>query len=346
MTIFVRPVDHGSESQELLSILHANLPALPHERRFDWLYRNNPDGPAWSWFVCEGPGRVVGTTSLFPRSMWVGDKPKMCGQVGDFAIASSHRSLGPALLLQRATFWPVDQGALAFCYDCPPHPAGMSTFHRLGMRPNCRIDRYALPMRVDRIALEKLRVASAFPAAAGNLVLWLGRRWTSRRMAGSLEVSEHVGPFGEEFSHLDAVIKKPDVIRARRSAAVLNWRYREDPLQQYEVLTARSKGELKAFAVLRVTSEVVTIVDLFGTELHEATISLISAIVERFERTHQTVEAFLATGCESIGHFLKMSFRLRSEAAHVVAYAKPQGETSLFLQGRPIWAWNQVETRV
>src|SRR5260370_18158788 len=101
-------------------------------------------------------------------------------------------------------------------------------------------------MRVDRIALEKLRVASAFPAAAGNLVLWLGRRWTSRRMAGSLEVSEHVGPFGEGFSHLDAGIKKPDVIRARRRAPVLNWRHREHPLPQYEVLTARSTGGVKA----------------------------------------------------------------------------------------------------
>jgi hypothetical protein len=345
-TISVRPVDYESDSQELLGILQANLPDLPHSRRFDWLYRGNPDGPAWSWFVCEPSGRAVGVTSLFPRSMWVGDKPVLCGQVGDFAIVASHRSLGPALLLQRATFCPVEAGHLAFCYDCPPHQAGMSTFRRMGMRPNCRMDRYALPIRVDGRVRKKLSAASAIPAAVGNLLLRFGRRWRAYPRARSLEVSEHVGPFGEEFSRLDAAIQRTNVIRSRRTAAVLNWRYRKDPLQQYEVLTAKRKGDLTAFVVLQVNSDVVTIVDLFGTALHESACTLIAWVAERFERSHQTVQAFLAEGSELVGHFLRMGFRLRSEAAHVVAHAKPQSEMSALLERSPIWAFNQAELRV
>src|SRR5271157_183742 len=111
MTISVRSVHFECDGPELLGILQTNLPGLSHAQRFQWLYRANPDGPAWSWFACQGTsGRAVGVTSVFPRSMWIGDQLRMCGQVGDFAISASHRSLGPAILLQRATFEPVDQG--------------------------------------------------------------------------------------------------------------------------------------------------------------------------------------------------------------------------------------------
>jgi hypothetical protein len=346
MTLSVRPVHHESENQEFLRVLRSNLPALPHERRFDWLYRSNPDGPAWSWFAFHGtPEHIVGVASVFPRMMWVGEELRMCGQVGDFGISTGYRSLGPALLLQRNTFGPVDQGKLAFCYDCPPHQAGMSTFRRLGMQPNCRVDRYVLLLRVDGRVRRRLGSASALPAAVGNLLLRLHRLSSLRPRASGLEVSDYTGLFGEEFSQLDAAVKKASVIRGQRSAAHLNWRYREDPLQQYQVLTARRNGELIAFAVVSTTREIVTVVDLFGTELHEAAVLLLAAIVERFQRSHQTVEAFLSEGSELVRHFLKMRFRLRSEVAQVVAYAKPQSEVSEFLNRSPSWAFTQAEIR-
>jgi hypothetical protein len=346
MKISVRPVNHEFEHQELLSILQTNLPDLPHERRYKWLYRGNPDGPAWSWFAFQGaPDQVVGVASVFPRAMWIGNDLQKCGQVGDFAISSSHRSLGPAVLLQRSTFSPVDQGELAFCYDCPPHQAGMSTFRRLGIQSNCRVDRYALPLRVDSHLRKRLGSASAFPAAAGNMLLRLHRWPALRPGAGGLEISEHTGAFGEEFSRLDLAVKQANVIRGQRSAAHLNWRYRDDPLQQFQVLTARRRGELVAFTVSYIADEVVTIVDLFGAELHEVAPTLLAAIVERSQGSHQTVEAFLSEGNELIGHFLRMRFRLRSEAARVVAYARPQGEISKFLQASPRWVFSQAEVR-
>jgi len=345
MMISVRPVHHNSETEEFLAILRTNAPSLPHERRFKWLYQDNPDGTAFSWFVIQSaPDLVVGVTSLFPRSMWVGDRLQMCGQVGDFAVSTSHRSLGPALLLQRATFEPVDRGELAFCYDCPPHDAGMSTFRRLRMRSNCRVYRYALPLRVDGHLRKRLGSVSVLPAAAGNLLLRLQRLATLAPSARNLEVSVHQSAFDNEFSELDARVKHPNAIRGRRSAALLNWRYREDPLQNFEVLTARRNGELVAFAVFQSTGDIVTIVDLFGTELPEAAFSLVSAIAARFQKSHQTLETYLSEGSDLVAPFLKMRFQVRSEAAQIVAYAKPQSEMSCFLEKSPIWAFSRAET--
>jgi len=158
-----------------------------------------------------------------------------------------------------------------------------------------------------------------------------------------LEVSDHTGAFGEEFSQLDASVKKPNTIRGRRTATLLNWRYREDPLHQYRVWTARRQGELIAFAIVCATSEVVTVVDLFGTELQDAAIILLAAIVESFKGAQQSIEAYLAPGNELIGSLLKTGFRLRSKSAQVVAYARPQSEMAGFLQGSPRWAFGKAE---
>jgi len=104
-----------------------------------------------------------------------------------------------------------------------------------------------------------------------------------------------------------------------------------------------AQRRVDAFAVLRLTNEMVTIVDLFGTELHEAAFSLVAAIVEGFQKSHQTVEVFLSNGSELVVHFLRMRFRLRSEAAQVVAYAKPQSAVAEFLEKSPIWSFHQAE---
>jgi hypothetical protein len=342
MSISVRRVDLENESHHLLAILQQNLPALPHARRFEWLYRANPDGPPWSWFACEA-GRIVGITSVFPRFMWIGGQLKMCGQVGDFAIAATHRSLGPALLLQRATLQPVDEGVIAFCYDCPPHEAGMAPFRRLGFQPNVTMRRYALPLRTESLMSQRLGFAPPLLTSLGNFLLRSYNR-NSACLSG-LKVSEHAGDFGEEFTSLDDSLKDSRQIRGRHSAAHLNWRYRQDPLQQYKVLTARRKGELVAFLVFSVSGGNVTILDICGRELRAAAITLLKSLVDRYGAVCQSLEGFLSDQNDLIGSFLGARFRSRSVAAHVVAYAKPDTLTSAFLNKTARWTFNGADLR-
>jgi hypothetical protein len=342
--ISVRRVNLEAESELLLALLQVNLPLLPHARRFQWLYRANPDGPAWSWFAYEqASGALVGVTSVFPRSMWVGNRIQMCGQVGDFAILATHRSLGPALMLQRATFEPVDQGILSFCYDCPPHAAGMATFRRLGVQPNCAVDRYALPLRLDRHLKKHLSFDPPILATLINLLL---RGWRQRGMrSNGLEIAEFDGLFGDEFTRLDAAITAVDVIRGRRGAAQLNWRYRQDPLQEFGVMTARRQGELIACLVFSVKNEDIRIVELFGRELPGAAVALLDALAQRYQVSCHTIEAFLSPDSELLTAILKAHFSRRSVAAQVVAYAGPGTEMSVFLERSPRWAFNTAEVQ-
>lgn len=344
MTVSARVVDLSVEQEELLAVLERNLADLPHARRFKWMYHGNPLGPAWSWFAWDTEARrVVGVASVFRRAVWLGSRAVLCGQVGDFAIDASHRSLGPAVMLQRATFEPVDRGTLVFCYDCPPHERGMSTFRRLGMRPTTTMRRHARLLRTDRQLARRLGgPVAAGLAPLGNALLRLS---SLGRGGGPLEVAGHAGRFGEEFSALDQRVGGGAGIRGRRSAEDLNWRYRDDPLHDYQAMTARRRGELAGFAVLSGAGPDAFLVDLFGALSVDELVTLLDAVADHARAAGaETLHAAACDGGPLTPAFARSGFRLRDQGPLVVAYARSGSEARKQLD-RPA-DWNLTHSDV
>ena len=324
MALTIRRVDLDRDRDELLDLLTANLPAVDHRRRFDWLYRAGPAGPAWSWFACDpASGRAVGTASVYPRAAWIDGRSARCGHVGDFAVDADHRSLGPAVMLQRATFEPVDRGELAFCYDCPPHAAGMAPFVRLGMKATILTGRYARLLRADRQIARRLGHvpgARALTTAANALLAARGR------MAAPVDVEISVleGRFGDEFTALDRETRMLAPIRARRSADDLNWGYRDDPLRTYDVLTARRAGELRGFIVLSRSREDASVIDVTPPPPDAVAVALLDAAREYLARFRSEVlYALAADASESSAELARTGFRRRSSGPALVAYTAP-----------------------
>jgi hypothetical protein len=260
-------------------------------------------------------------------------------------------------MLQRTTFEPVDCGELAFCYDCPPHDEGMSTFDRIGMSPNCEMVRYAFPLRSDEYFEKKVGKSVWSKPLIATTNLLLGMRMAKRRTPG-LEISLFDGRFGDEFSCLDRTVSRCGMIRAVRSAEMLNWRFRENPeptlrvknghKDTYRILVARSAGELVAFLVFLWEEESrVLVVDLFGTHLAEAAAPLLEAMVEvcRTENA-QCVYAYSVPGGELSRILQQFGFRPRERTARVVAYEKSNGGTSQHLAPGLRWAFSQVELAI
>jgi hypothetical protein len=116
----LRTIDPALERDALLAVLQRNLTDLDHARRFRWLYLDNPAGPARAWFLHETAAQRACGGSIPVSPLGLGARPNpRYGQVGDFAVDGGYRSLGPAVMLRRATFAPVDRRELASCYDCP-----------------------------------------------------------------------------------------------------------------------------------------------------------------------------------------------------------------------------------
>ena len=353
MNLAIRPASPSEDRDEMLGLFERNF-GDKFEQRFDWYHLLNPEGRCWTWFVYERDSKtVLGTTSLYPRSMYVDGNLKTVGQVMFFAVDAQHRSLGPAVMLQRATFEPVNRGELAFCYDCPPHDEGMSTFARLGMRPSCEMTRYVLPLRSDEYLQKRLGKAAWTRPLVSGANLLLGMRRSNHKLPG-LEISRFDGAFGDEFSRLDKLVSSSGVIRACRSAEVLNWLYRQFPLmpkhlpngdlEAIHVLVARRCGEILAFAVfLTQFDNFISIMDLFGTELESVGRPLIEAIVEIGLRDKmQSVYAYCAKDGQLSRILGSAGLRPRERAARVVAYAN--GFNVEHLNGLR-WAFSQTELR-
>lgn len=354
MKIGIRRACLKNDRQEMIEILKRNFGPI-QEPRFDWRHSENPAGESWSWFMYDGhQDATVAMATVFPRHMRVNGKRVRAGQVGEFAVDSGYRSLGPAVLLQRTTFEPVVSGDLTFCYDCPPHDEGMSTFVRLGMRPSCEVIRYALPLRSDEYFAKRIGDSAwTRPLVAGTNLLLRARR--KKGNGFGLEVSRHEGPFGDEFTRLDEAASVSDTVRSSRHATDLNWRYVHDPLAslclpngatgRYQVLVARRAGVLCAFSVFFIQSDgIASLVDLFGLELPEAGLTLLQAAVDicRAEGV-SSFHGFCSSQCELKDLFETLGFRPRERNSRVVAYTGT-GPAALNGAGSKMrWAFSQVE---
>jgi hypothetical protein len=320
-----RAVDFVVDRDELLSVLQRNLRDVPHESRFSWLYVNNPAGPAHSWFLCDDRGSAVGIASLIPRMVWIGQTSAACGQVADFGVDVPFRSLGPAIKLQRCTFEPVLQGELAFCYDCPPHDLGMAMFDRLGLKETCRMQGYVKLLRADR-QLERLLGNSAGRLASAVTNPLLRLRSSRSTASDRIDFNSYKDDFTDEFSRLDLAMRSDDTVRNRRSAEDLNWRFRHNPLQHFEVITARAQGDLLGYLIYSVSEDDAYVFDLFARNLSEIGPELLNALTSILQgRPVQTIRAQLPKGSPSVSVFVNAGFSLRGDGARIVAFSQSGG---------------------
>jgi hypothetical protein len=352
MKIAIRQASLADEQERLIEILDKNLPGRPN-REIQKRRQANPLGPGWSWVACRPDSDgILAMASVFPRSVRVDGKKVVCGQVVEFAVEAPYRSLGPAVLLQRATFEPTNSGAVAFCYDCPPHDRGMSTFVRLGLQPNCEVFRYALLLRSDEYLAKRLgNGAWTKPLVATANMLLQARR--SHRSLPEVEICRHNGVFDEEFSSLDQATSSSGKVRASRAADDLNWRYLEDPKAKtqaaaantgkYRVLVARRSGELIAFSVLFIQDDgIAWLADLFGKNLTEAGRALLEAAVDICRREKvKRLDAFCGADSAVRPLLEDAGFRIRERIVRVVAYEN--GCRSRKLHSGLSWAFGQFE---
>src|SRR4029077_12504946 len=120
MKVNIRPADLETDRKIIIETLSRHLSPECDEGRFDWLYLQNPHGRALTWIATEGDdGQVLGIASAFPRLIRVNGKLEQGCVLGDFCIIPEHRSLGPALQLQRTCLASIREWKWGFCYDFP-----------------------------------------------------------------------------------------------------------------------------------------------------------------------------------------------------------------------------------
>ena len=132
MAIIIHSVEPGVALDEIIAFTQRNLDAKCTRARFEWLYLQNPFGLARVWIATEDTRRrTIGIAAAFPRQVWVDGKLCKGWVLGDFCVAAESRSLGPALLLQRACLSSLANDGNCVWYDFPSHSM-LAVYRRLG----------------------------------------------------------------------------------------------------------------------------------------------------------------------------------------------------------------------
>ena len=141
MAIYVRQASLIDDERILTGLAQRYLNEDADERRFRWLYRENPFGPARAWIAYEKDNEAVGMAAVFPRRMYC-DGVAVSGCVlGDLCIATKFRSLGPALQLQRACLACARSGEFALAYDFPSTTM-LGVYRHLGVGAGGKVSPY------------------------------------------------------------------------------------------------------------------------------------------------------------------------------------------------------------
>jgi len=318
--VHVRQADIDADRQTLVRFLTGNLATHGGESHYDWLYRDNPDGRARAWLLLGGESdELIGAAAAFPRGVTVRGEDLVCWNLGDFAIARQARSLGPAVTLQRACLDEVMKGDVPFAYD---HPSCnmMAPYARMGIRSTAEVVRYARLLRVDAKveAIAKVGVLGKGVSALGNLLLSFGNR--AARVDREFEAKALEGRFDDRFSELYRRVAPRMNVIGRRTADYLNWRYRDNPLSRYEVVTVERQGRLMGYAVFVRREREAVLADLFGEPEDAVADALAAVVIDAMRGTEvETLSAPVLQGSPLIPALERWGFRARESSPFVVS---------------------------
>lgn len=305
---------------ELLVRLFEEFRGVERARpRMEWSYLRNPSGRPRVW-VLTACGVPVGFTACHPRQVWVRRQLHRGLVGGDFTVAPSHRTLGPALRLRRAAKELVDSGAYGFLFSHPV-PAMLPVHERVGHPRVGEMQRWALPLRAEG-ALESrvgaLLGRAVAPAANAVLRAWRGLSHGGR--AGI--VVREVDGFGAEYDELDRALGESYAIIGRRDRAYLAWRFPDRPGSTARVLEARDpSGRLSGYLVLQLGSPLAVVLDvayLPGTGTERA---LWAEAARRAGRTKAEALSFtVLEGFPGEKALASLGFVRRKESQAVICY--------------------------
>jgi hypothetical protein len=233
--------DVARDREAVLAIWRGNLGRLERlESKYDWFYRGCPWGaPLVVLLRHEPSGRWVGVASAGERRMHVGDRGIRAGVLVDMAVDQEHRSLGPALILQRGLL-----AAAAARFEVVygfPNPKAAPVFGRVGY---ARLGDSIRHVRVLRFRGYLARRIPAWLAPAVGVLLDIALRLRVRWSGGSVRGCQ--AAWSSRFeSPLDTLCTRGGPVKgpaSLRDGALLRWRFDEEPASAFRYLAVSERG--------------------------------------------------------------------------------------------------------
>jgi hypothetical protein len=229
---------HPSEFDAIYDLVDDAFGAKRPRRLYDWLYRDNPRGPARCWVVVEnGGGRLLSSSASFPWPLADGSERIDGCLMGDLVTA---RDWQRRRIHELRVASPHDAWWQAACVIGWPNEKSRGRTLKAGQGDSLLGE---LPRRVyslHRLRRLRRRGGPTFLAAAWKGALDASRatrrRFVRGRAAGRRTPELRI----QEICHFDAAIDpaawhglRAERFWSPRDAAFLNWRYLDHPTRTY-----------------------------------------------------------------------------------------------------------------
>lgn len=222
-------------------------------QKLDWFYRRSPAGPP-DLFLLTAAGAAVGIGSLAKRRMYLDGRAMMARVPIDFVITAAHRSLFPAIHMQRHVRREALSGS-AIAYTSP-NDKSLGVFARAGYK---RIGELVRSTRVLRAAPY---LSHHLPAFISGLIGPVADQFRNAGIVLHLLTGRRVVAAWQErpdasFDTLFQQCLEPSALLGERAAAFLAWRFAECPLYKYRFFTLRARNDqrLLGYAACRIAAD-------------------------------------------------------------------------------------------
>lgn len=261
MTYRVCPPDPTADRQAILELWHRNLPDAD-AARFDWLYEQ---GPATALVLRSATDDAVGSAGLMRRTLRAFGREVEAAQAVDLNVDRQHRTIGPALALQRGVIEAARQARFELIYGFP-NPQSEAVLRRAGYRAIGPLSRWIKPLSSRRLMSGWPRWLARGAGPSADLLLRLVSAETYCRLPADLR-AQRVGRFDERFDHLFQAAACRLPIVGRRTAEYLAWRFARRGPGRHHVLGLFDRADrLLAYVVWRWRRGTACVGDLLAAE--------------------------------------------------------------------------------
>lgn len=216
--------------------------------RYNWFYLNNPQGLAKLGFATYDPDETtIGCIGIGARKFYLDGTEVSAGVLVDFVVSPKHRSVFPALLLQRDGRASA-LASMAAVYGLPG-PKAVAVCKRLETHVSFELPRY---VRVVRSAQYLERLAPRWLVAPfAALIDMLDRSAIGLQLLSVSLRGKWVESFDSRFDRLWDRIDKSAICLGDRKSEFLHWRYKQQPDRAYHVfvISHRDSEEIAMYFV-------------------------------------------------------------------------------------------------
>jgi hypothetical protein len=332
MAYSILQADIDKDKGILTQLWQRNFGRVP-EGRFQWIYKNNPAGYPTCFLVRHTEtGSVVGSFSLFPRTIFIHGKSVQAVISGDLVVDQEHRATGLAIDMGKSGISMCDRNDSGVLLAVPNEKS-----HGVGLKAGCEIldDICEMTQVLRTYSYIRRNIHSPFIARILSSLLDLGFRvratgfFRFRKKNYAVDVASG---FNEKFDELWEKLSKKCSFIGERSSGFLEWRFNQSPYNEHKVFTLASRRNmlLLGYVIFCLDGEKVKIADIGFDGTQKSFTALLSSF-----SLHQRAQGVESISLSIAGHpklinlLEHMGYSLRSRKRKVLIYAPAKFKTVL-----------------